>query len=281
VDVAGGEVSWRKPEAAPVEPASAAIKPCTGNRFRLGVCSDLHFGSKYCMREQLADYAQQAYVSGVRAFVVAGDLLDGCYRHGVWELSHHGWDEQARDALESLPQLDGAAWYFIDGNHDGTFWDQTGAVSGERLQDYFAQRGRDDLIYLGHREGNVKLRLAGVRRPVHVQLWHPKPGKAYALSYQLQKRIEAYAPGTKPDVLIAGHWHTCVYLETRGIHSLAAGCFQSPESAFARSLAGGVSCGGWVLSWECTAAGTMRRVAAERWAYYHREDSRELELAAS
>lgn len=282
VDVAGDAVAWRRPDAElRIAAATATIKPCTGSRFKLGVCSDLHFGSKYTMREQLEEYARSAYAQGVRVFVVAGDLLDGCYKHGMWELSHHGWDEQARDAFESLPRLDGAVWYVIDGNHDATFWDQTGAVSGERLQDYFASRGRSDLIYLGHREGNLTIRMAGVQRPIAVQLWHPRPGKSYALSYQLQKRVEAYAPGTKPDVLVAGHWHTCVYLESRGIHALAAGCFQSPESAFARSLAGGVSMGGWVLSWECTPSGTMRRVAAERSAYYVREESRAIDLERS
>lgn len=282
VDVAGDALAWREPAdlAAPQTP-TVSVAQTTGGRFLLGVCSDLHFGSKYCMREQLADYVQWLYGRGVRVVLVAGDILDGCYRHGMWELSHHGWDEQAQDCFASLPQHPGLSYYYIDGNHDQTSWEQTGAVSGQRLQDYFRQNGRDDIHYLGAREGNLSLRLGGVRRPIKAQLWHPKAGKAYAESYQLQKRIEAYGPGTKPDLLAAGHWHTSVYLNTRGIHAVSAGCFQSPLSAFARSLVGGVSNGGWLLSLECTETGTLRTVGIEWRGYYHAEQSRALDLAAA
>jgi hypothetical protein len=253
----------------------------TGERYLLGVCSDLHVGSKYCMRQQLRDYTDAAYTMGVRRFVLAGDILDGCYKHGMWELSHHGWDEQARDAFESLPRYDDAEWYAIDGNHDETFWASSGAVSGQRLEDYFRNRGRADLHWIGQRAGTLSIRCGDIARPVKVELWHPRPNRAYALSYQLQKRVEAYAPGCKPDVVVGGHWHAAAYFECRGVHALAAPCFQSPESSFARSLVGGVSCGAWVLGWQMTRDGTMRRVSAERWAYYHREESRALELAAS
>ncbi len=279
IDLAGDALAWRAPEDVPSPTVeTVALRPVTGDRFVVAVCADLHFGSKYCMREALADYMRQVYADGARICLVAGDILDGCYQHGRWELSHHGWDEQARDALESLPQLEGMRYYAIDGNHDTTFWAESGMVSGQRLVEYFSAHGRTDVTYLGSREGRLSLRMLRIQRPVLVELWHPRPHKAYALSYQMQKRIEAYAPGTKPDVLICGHWHTALYLETRGIHALAAGCFQSPESSFARSLVGGVSCGGWSLSWQATTVGTLRRVRAERWAYYHREDARAVEL---
>ena len=282
VDVAGDVLAWRNPvDTSEPDVPTVNVAQSTGKRFLLGCASDFHFGSKYCMREQLADYCDKLYRAGARTVLMAGDMLDGCYRHGMWELSHHGWDEQAQDCLESLPRLPGLTYYFIDGNHDLTTWAQTGAVSGARLQDFFRQNGRNDLHYLGASEGNVSLALEGVRRPVRAQAWHPKPGKSYALSYQIQKRIESYAPGTKPDILVCGHWHTAVYVVTRGIHALAAGCFQSPESAFARSLAGGVSCGGWMLSLECTETGTLRHVSAEHWSYYHSEESRGIELEPS
>jgi hypothetical protein len=281
IAMAGDSYALQSPDIADSHEGAVKVAPVTGDRYLLGVCSDLHFGSKYVMRAQLADYVDAAYAQGVRTMVCAGDLLDGCYRHGVWELSHHGWDEQARDCFEALPAKPGLSWHFVDGNHDETFWSASGAVSGRRLEDYFRGRGRDDLHFLGAREGNLAVSCGNVRRPVRVQLWHPKPNKAYALSYQLQKRIEAFAPGTKPDVLVAGHWHCAVYLATRGVHAVAAGCFQSPESSFSRSLVGGVSCGGWVLEWQLTRDGTLREVGAKWRAYYHHEEARALELQAS
>lgn len=279
VEVAGNALAWQAPDAArAAAEQTVQLRQTTGDRFTIAVCSDLHFGSKYCMREQLVDYMRQVYADGARVCVIAGDILDGCYAHGRWELSHHGWDEQARDAFESLPRLDGLHYYAIDGNHDSTFWAETGMVSGERLVDYFSANGRTDLTFCGAREGRLSLRMPRVARPLVIEAWHPRAQKAYALSYQMQKRVEAYAPGTKPDVLVCGHWHSAGYFAVRGIHALSAGCFQSGESAFSRSLVGGVSCGGWSLSWQATGNGTVRRVRPEFFSYYHREDSRAVDV---
>jgi predicted phosphodiesterase len=201
----------------------------------------------------------------------AGDILDGCYDHGRWELSHHGLDKQIDDAIETLPRLDGLRYVAISGNHDETFTKSTGMDTGRAIVDRFRSEGRTDLEYVGPR--GAMLRLGGVR----IELWHPRQtSAAYSLSYRLQNKIRDTSVGRKPDLLLAGHWHTSVYLEQRGVHALACGTFQGGGSAFSKSLGGAPSIGGTLISWETTEHGTLRRVAVERSAYYENEAPREI-----
>lgn len=271
VDVAGDVVAQREPE--PEDGAQdIGVAPVVGGRYTVAVISDTHFGSKYCMREQLRDFVHSAYDRGCRQVLHAGDMLDGCYKHGMWELSHHGVDDQISDALETLPELDGLAYHYTSGNHDETFTSSTGLDTGRLIEDRARSAGRTDLHYHGARDALLRL------GTVKVELWHPRSGKAYALSYKLQNflRDMPAATGRKPDILIAGHWHTFCYFEQRGVHAIAAPCWQGGGSSFGRSLGGAPSIGGLIVSWEQTAHGTLRRFAVERSSYYEVEHYREV-----
>jgi predicted phosphodiesterase len=267
VSVDHGEVSFRLPEGGQEHVVDVA--PATSGPHLVAVISDVHFGSKWCLRRQLRDFVEHAHARGVRHVLSPGDWLDGVYRHSLYEQSHRGFDEQAQDALESLPHLPGLTYHFIDGNHDDTLSDAIGMESGRALVERFAASGRHDLRFYGRR--GAYLRLFGAR----IELWHPRSGKSYALSYQLQNHIRDYAVGQKPDVLLAGHWHIWTYFEQRGVHALACGTFQGGGSAYGRSLGGAPSMGGTLLSWELTDHGTIRRFAVERSAYYEQEHVRE------
>lgn len=271
VSVDHGEVSFRLPEGGGEHHVDVA--PATSGPHMVGVISDVHFGSKHCLRAQLRDFVDQAYARGVRHILSPGDWLDGVYRHSLYEQSHRGFDEQADDAFESLPARPGLVYHFIDGNHDDTLSDAIGMESGRALVERFKARGRDDLRFYGRR--GAYLRIFGAR----VELWHPRSGKSYALSYQLQNHIRDYAVGQKPDILLAGHWHIWTYFEQRGVHALACGTFQGGGSAFGKSLGGAPSMGGTILSWELTDHGTIRRFAVERSAYYEHEHTRDTEAA--
>lgn len=273
VDVAGDNVAWREPELGPDHgyDTDVGVAPTVGGRSIVAVVSDTHFGSKYCMRDAMCEFVRHAYEQGARHVLHSGDMLDGCYKHGQWELSHHGVDDQIDDALATLPRLDGLSYHYITGNHDETFTDSTGLDTGRLIADRARSIGRTDLHYYGCR--GARLRLGNVR----VELWHPRKGNAYALSYQLQNHIRDYPVGVKPDILIAGHWHRAIYFEQRGVHAVSAPCWQSGLSSFGKSLGGAPSIGGWLLSWETTHHGTLRRFSAERSAYYDQEGFRDLD----
>lgn len=262
-------VSFRLPEPAE-EIRDVGIAPTTGERHRVAVVSDLHFGSKYCLRQQYREFVHYAYESGVRHVLCPGDVLDGCYKHGRYELSHVGIEAQTGDFLDTHPRLPGMTFHGIGGNHDDTFSDAIGMDAGAYVQNLAEASGRTDVRFYGRR--GARLRVLGAV----VELWHPRSSGGYALSYQLQNHVRDYAVGQKPDILLAGHWHTWVYFETRGVHALACGTFQGNGSAFSKSLGGAPSMGGTLLSWELTQDRTLRRFQVERSAYYEHEQPREV-----
>jgi predicted phosphodiesterase len=241
------------------------IAPVIGERQKVGVISDTHLGSKYCMREQLKEFVHYAYEQGVREILHPGDVLDGMYRHGVFEVSHVGLDDQARDLFETLPQLPGLNYRAITGNHDFTFTENSGVDVGHFLTGYFRKRGRNDLHFYGNRGAFLKVKGA------IVHLWHPRSGVSYARSYALQKHVEKYASGEKPNILLAGHWHVYCHVYERGVHAVACPTFQGGGSAFSKSLGGAPAIGGMILSWDLTSHGTLRSFIHEYRAYFEME----------
>ncbi len=245
------------------------VPPVVGVRQKVAVISDTHLGSKYCLREQLKDFIHYAYSQGVREILHPGDILDGCYKHGMWEVSHSGLDDQARDLFEVLPQLPGLTYHGITGNHDFTFTEAGGIDVGDYLSNYFKQRGRNDLMMYGNRGAFVKI------RGVVVHLWHPRSGVSYARSYALQKNIEKYS-SLKPQVMLAGHWHVYCHVYERGVHGIACPTFQGGGSAFSKSLGGAPAIGGLILHWDLTEHGTIRSFMIEKRSYFEHEQPVEI-----
>lgn len=242
------------------------IQPVIGKRQQVGVISDTHLGSKYCLREELKDAVHWMYDRGIREILHPGDMLEGCYHHAAFERSHEGLDDQTEDLFQTLPQLPGLNYRVITGNHDWTFTNRSGVDVGAFISAYFRQNGRDDLHAYGDRGAFLEVYGACIH------LWHPGGGMAYAKSYSIQKKIESYAPGQKPNILLTGHYHQACYMEERGIHALLCPTFQGGQSAFGKSLKGSpVAIGGYILSWTLTKDGTIRDFCPERRSYFEAE----------
>lgn len=237
------------------ELSSANFAP--GEEQRIAVISDIHFGSKYCLREQVRSFVTNAYRQGIREIFCPGDLLEGCYKHARFELSAVGWDEQAAECLDYLPELEGLTYHYIDGNHDGTWTQQTGLESGKGLLLLSRDRGRKDLHYYGER--GATLNYGGTR----IGLWHPKKGLGYARSYQLQTYVRDVNPKRIPDLLFAGHWHRYVKFRQQNVWSFASGTFQHPDSAFGKSLGSDVELGGLIVRWRKDSDGEIRHIGDE------------------
>lgn len=268
ISVENDQVGFKPHVEERVQPVG--IAPTIGTRQKVAVISDTHLGSKYCMREQLKDFVEYAYAQGVREILHPGDVTDGDYRHGKFEMSHIGLDEQARDLIEVLPQKPGLNYRCITGNHDFTFTEESGVDVGRYLSNYFHENGRSDLHFYGDRGAFLKVNGA------IVHLWHPRSGVSYARSYALQKHIEKYASGEKPNILLAGHWHVYCHVYERGVHALACPTFQGGGSAFSKSLGGAPAIGGMILSWDLTAHGTLRNFIHEYRAYFETEKPQQI-----
>ena len=269
-------VGDRAVHAPAAESTVPTVVEQTASASSIAIVGDVHFGSKYHTANFFLDFCNRAYKQGVRQFLQVGDLLDGNYQHGRFELTHHGFQDQVSLAIKALPQWPDAQWHFILGNHDNTFED-SGLDVGKAIVNAFNAAGRYDLTYHGNRGAYVRF-ARGKQRGLIVHAWHPRSGGAYAMSYNLQKKIEGYEVGKKPDLLAAGHWHQSAYIHTRGVHALSAGCWQGGGSAFSKSLKGSPSIGSWIIKYELTKGGTVRSLAPEWVGYFEKEQVREIGL---
>ena len=241
------------------------ILPTTGERQVIGHISDTHFGSKYCLREQIKDCVHHMYDRGIRQITHSGDWLDGCYKHGTFEISHVGIDAQTQDLLETLPQLPGLTYHGISGNHCETFSELVGVNVGKYIENAAHRAGRDDIKIYGSCSAFLEIKGA------IIHLWHPLGSMSYAKSYKLQKQVEKYGSGEKPHILLGGHCHQFAVVEDRGVFAVLTPCFQASGSAFSKRLGGHPALGGLIISWEIAGEDTVRNFAVERRRYFEVE----------
>lgn len=252
------------------ETHDAGPPPTVGDLFKVGVISDLHLGSKYCLRKEITDCVNRIHKAGARDILVPGDLLDGCYRHGEFELKYSGLEDQTQDLIRTLPRLRGLRYHAISGNHDYTFTEKTGVDVGAYITGQFARVGRNDIKFYGDRAAT--LRIGGTT----VRMLHPMGSCSYAVSYKLAKFVEAFSSAEKPGVLLVGHYHRSCYIYTRGVHTIACPTMQGPGSAFGKSLGlGPQAIGGLLLSWRLTKFQTLREFNIRAINYFKHEKEKE------
>ena len=193
-----------------------------GTRHKFGVVSDCHFGSLY------ADYALLNFAydtfeaEKIDTVFNIGDLTDGInmFKGHPFELSHQGSDAQSDLVCERYPKKDGITTYYITGNHDRSFWKVSGVDVSRNISEH-----RKDMIHLGYQEADIILGCDD--KKATIRLFHPEDGTSYAISYQTQRYISELASGTKPDLLLIGHYHKAEFLPYRGVLAFQAGTTQS------------------------------------------------------
>ena len=246
-----------------------------GKPTQIAIVGDVHMCSKYHLRAQFEDFCRKAYKRGVRYFLQVGDMLDGAYDHGQFELTHSGFEDQSEYCVKYLPEMPGAKWTMIAGNHDESLGKNQSLNVGRALEARFVAAGRKDFACVGARAADVCIAKKN-GRGLRVRLWHPKKGAGYARTYGMQNYIRDLQPGHKPDILAVGHWHTQAYFEMRGIHALAAGCWQGGGSSFSKSLGGAQSIGSWIVEYAMTSGGTVRDITPTWVGYYEGETVRQI-----
>jgi predicted phosphodiesterase len=275
IALAGGQVGYVPPKQVQSEKRVIA-RPCEEGIF--AVISDTHVGSKYCLEDQIVDFVTRAYKEdGVRTIFHPGDILDGVYHHSRWEESHHGYQAQSTRAAKVFPKLPGLRYVGIIGNHDETFEKESGLSVVASLPQVFRDAGRDDFELIGARGAYIRYAPKG-GRGILVELWHPIGGGAYAVSYKLQRHVEEYGVGQKPDFMFAGHWHQQCYIVRRGVHCFSSGTFHGGGGSFGKALGGAQAIGGWVVRYNQTKDGTVRDVTPNWRGYYETEAIRSLGL---
>ena len=147
-----------------------------------------------------------------------GDITEGMSgREGhIYELSHLGVSNQINYAVEQLSQI-GVPIYAITAtnSHDG--WSSSKGNQGFEVGPELERRIKN-FNFLGYDEADLEL-----DNGLKLKLTHPGDGTAYAVSYKLQKYINALAGGKKPDILLQGHYHKAMYMFYRNIHAFDSG----------------------------------------------------------
>lgn len=196
-----------------------------GRHHHFVVISDTHIGSVYSPDEWhdiVADYANE---NGVEAVLHCGDLTDGVKisRAGtqIYELSEVGFEAQKAKAVELLGKYE-VPVYIISGNHDAYYKEYAGAnVVASVAQEL------PNVTHIGDDEADIEI------DGVTIRLFHGGDGNSYALSYRLQKLVEAITGGRKPNILLAGHVHKFCYIFERNIHAISVPCLQM-QTAYMR-----------------------------------------------
>jgi predicted phosphodiesterase len=193
------------------------IKPVK-NRYKIGVISDTHSGSahqhkaelKHCVDTMVNEYE-------INTIFHSGDFLEGngVYKGQEAEVLVWGMDAQVEMAAEDLPAHNGLKYYMIGGNHDYSFVQRAG---GDPLVSLCSMR--PDIINCGW--FNKVINLNGIKIEMH----HPDGGGSYAISYLLQKQIDATPGGLKPHIYLCGHYHQQAWIFYRNVQAFLCLSFQ-------------------------------------------------------
>jgi hypothetical protein len=207
--------------------------------IRFAIMSDTHFGSKYAQITHLHSFYDLCAAQGIKDVYHAGDITDGLkMRPGhEYELYASSADEQLADVIKNYPKRDGITTRFITGNHDASLFKHVGFDIGAAIA-----KERDDMKYLGRDCAVVNL-----TPDCTLELRHPWDGSSYAVSYKLQKMIEAMEADSKPNILAVGNYHKELSMFYRNIHGMLAACFQS-QTPFMRNKSLAAIMGGFIVT---------------------------------
>lgn len=189
-----------------------------GTRALFGVISDSHIGSNMFDYNFAEHVAKEFKKRKIKVVYHAGDILEGMSgRDGqVYELSEIGFENQMDKAVQVIGGLFGGMKVRgINGNHD--LWYMKKNNGGVNVGRNLAERCKN-FAYLGDMEANIKL-----HPKVSMKLFHANDGTAYATSYKLQKLIESFTGGEKPEVVFSGHYHKAMYMFCRNVHGFESG----------------------------------------------------------
>ena len=194
----------------------------TGKHHKIGVMSDGHIGSIYSPRDWHFAAFKKFEEEKVDCILHCGDVVEGVKisRFGtqIWELSEIGYKAQKAAAIEVFSHCKQKI-YCISGNHDFFFQEYAGA---DIVEDICAEL--PNMTYLGNNQADIMIDGAVIR------LFHGGDGSSYATSYRLQKLVESFTGGKKPNILLAGHVHKMCYIFERMIHAVSVPSLQMQTS---------------------------------------------------
>lgn len=251
-------------------PKSAAtvldVKKMSTGFYRFGLTGDNHLCSRYERMDVLNALYDVFHQEGIKDVYNTGNWIDGEARFNVHDLKVHGMDNQIDYFLKNYPRREGVTTHYITGDdHEGWYTQREGVDVGKYTEMKAQIAGRDDLHYLGHMEADVVLKAKNGKTTMRVV--HPGGGSSYAISYSIQKIIESYQGGEKPDILLAGHYHKADYIFNRGVHAVQSATTMD-QSPFMRKKKLAAHLGGWIIEFATDDNGAITRFKQEFIPFY-------------
>lgn len=163
---------------------------------KIGVISDLRFGSKYEQISKLNDMYRKFAEDGVKYVIITGNLLEGKYSATKEDmfgnsLLFNTGIAQADHLIEYFPKVEGIQTLFITGETDHTWKDLNVGK--------YIEGKRSDMTYLGPKSCNVKF------NNVSIQVENlKKTGEAYTIAYPPQKYSRSLACYEDYDIILLG-----------------------------------------------------------------------------
>lgn len=180
------------------------------------VVSDTHFGSIHNQLHLLNRIYEECHKRGIKIVLHVGDIVDGNYPNrpeNPRQQFLHGFDQQAGYVVDMYPKVDGITTKYILGSHDETHYKNDQATVNK-----WVSKCRSDMEFLG--QDSAELDVNGIK----IVMDHPGGGSAQSVSYKPQKRIEILESGSKPKILLIGHYHKCYYFVYRNVRGFNVPC---------------------------------------------------------
>ncbi|MGE3582875.1 MAG: Hint domain-containing protein [Hyphomonadaceae bacterium] len=168
----------------------------------------VHNCSRYERLDVLNDLYNRFEKAKVQAVYNTGNWIDGEARFNKHDITVHGMEAQCRYLARHYPARPGFKTYAVAGDdHEGWYGQREGVDIGRFAERIMRDVGREDWVHLGFMEAYIRLVNANTGKSAVMAVVHPGGGSAYALSYSIQKIIEALDGGEKPAVGLYGHYH--------------------------------------------------------------------------
>lgn len=165
--------------------------------IKIGVISDLRFGSKNEQIAILNDIYRKFLKDGVKYVFITGNLLEGKYsgntEHDFGKsLIYNSAEGQCDHLIEFFPKVEGIKTLFITGDTDHT-WNKELNVG-----EYISSK-REDMVYLGPKSCTVHINKS-ILRLENLK----KQGEAYTIAYPPQKYSRSLASYEDYDCIFLG-----------------------------------------------------------------------------
>lgn len=200
--------------------------PNNMEHLKLLLISDTHLCNKADRIDILKYLYEKAEDREIKQILHCGDLTDGIYLNRpqhLHELKCIGFDEHLQYVLEKYPRFSGKT-YFIGGNHMDTYFKNGGSDLGSAIA-----KDREDMIYLNPNTADLKIGKLGIH------MHHGGGGRAYSLSYKLQRYVETLPQDKKIDIVMQGHFHNAMYMYYMNKHCFQVGALED-DTPFSRSM---------------------------------------------